>query len=157
MRPDRVIIGEIRGGEALDIVQAMTSGHGGCMGTLHATYPRDTLTRLETMCMMSDIEMPLIAMRSQIGSGVNLLVQVSRLRDGSRKVTHITEVQGFDIDAGQYRLQDVFLRDYQGFASDGSVQSTLAPTGVLPECMPQLREHGVDLPASVHDAARTRG
>ena len=97
MRPDRIVVGEIRGGEALDIVQAMTSGHGGCMATLHATYPRDTLTRLETMCMMSDIDMPLPAMRQQIGSGVQLVVQVSRLQDGSRKVTHITEVIGFDL------------------------------------------------------------
>ena len=86
MRPDRVVVGEIRGGEALDIVQAMTSGHGGCMATLHSTYPRDTLTRLETMSMMSDIDMPLLPMRIQIASGVNLICQVARLQDGSRKV-----------------------------------------------------------------------
>ena len=154
MRPDRVIVGEIRGGEALDIVQAMTSGHGGCMGTLHASYPKDTLTRLETMAMMSDVEMPLAAMRSQIGSGVQLIVQVSRLQDGSRKVTHITEVTGFDLDTQKYRLQDIFVRKYDGLDANGKVKSELVPSGVLPACMHQLEEHGVTLPDPVLDAAR---
>ncbi len=156
MRPDRLVIGEIRGGEALDIVQAMTSGHGGCMGTLHATYPRDTLTRLETMCMMSDIEMPLVAMRSQIGSGVNLVVQVSRLQDGSRKITHITEVLGFDLEAARYQLQDIFVRNYEGMGPGGEIVSDLSPTGIMPQCMEQLREHGVDLPRAIYDAAQRR-
>ena len=97
MRPDRIVIGEIRGGEALDIVQAMVSGHGGCLGTLHATYPRDTLTRLETMAMMSDVDIPLVPLRLQIASGVNLIAQVARLRDGSRKLTHLSEVMGYDV------------------------------------------------------------
>lgn len=154
MRPDRVIVGEIRGGEALDIVQAMTSGHGGCMGTLHASYPKDTLTRLETMAMMSDVEMPLAAMRAQIGSGVQLIVQVSRLQDGSRKVTHITEVTGFDLDTQKYRLQDIFVRKYDGLDANGKVKSELVPSGVLPACMHQLEEHGVTLPDPVLDAAR---
>lgn len=154
MRPDRVIVGEIRGGEALDIVQAMTSGHGGCMGTLHASYPKDTLTRLETMSMMSDVGMPLVAMRTQIGSGVQLIVQCSRLQDGSRKVTHITEVLGFDADSQTYRLQDIFERKYHGFDAHGKVQSELVPTGVLPACLHQLQEHGVSLPDPVMDAAR---
>jgi pilus assembly protein CpaF len=154
MRPDRVIVGEIRGGEALDIVQAMTSGHGGCMGTLHASYPRDTLTRLETMAMMSDVEMPLAAMRTQIGSGVQLVVQVARLQDGSRKVTHITEVMGFDLETQKYRIQDIFLRRYDGFDQQGNLLSELVPTGVLPTFMHQLEEHGVSLPDPVLDAAR---
>ena len=156
MRPDRVIVGEIRGGEALDIIQAMTSGHGGCMGTLHASYPRDTLTRLETMAMMSDVEMPLTAMRSQIGSGVQLIVQVSRLQDGSRKVTHITEVLGFDGTSQQYRMQDIFERRYSGVDARGAVVSELAPTGVLPSFMHQLEEHGVTLPDPVLARARTQ-
>ena len=154
MRPDRVIVGEIRGGEALDIVQAMTSGHGGCMGTLHASYPRDTLTRLETMAMMSDVEMPLAAMRTQIGSGVQLIVQVSRLQDGSRKVTHITEVTGYDTETQKYRLQDIFARRYHGHAPDGSLLSELEPTGILPTFMHQLEEHGVTLPDPVLEAGR---
>ena len=96
LRPDRIVVGEIRGGEALDLIQAMTSGHGGCMSTLHATYPRDTTSRLETMAMMSDVEMPLAALRVQLASAVNIICQVSRLQDGSRKITHVTEVIGFD-------------------------------------------------------------
>jgi pilus assembly protein CpaF len=156
MRPDRIVIGEIRGGEALDIVQAMVSGHGGCMGTLHATYPRDTLTRLETMAMMSDIEMPLTALRLQIASGVNVIVQVARLSDGSRKVTHITEVVGFDVNTGRYALRDLFLRDYRGQDERGAIKSQLVPTGELPEFLPQLREHGVELPAAVFAAAEHR-
>jgi pilus assembly protein CpaF len=154
MRPDRVIVGEIRGGEALDIVQAMTSGHGGCMGTLHATHPRDTLTRLETMCMMSDIDMPLQAMRQQIGSGVQLVVQVSRLRDGTRKVTHISEVTGFDLTSQRYLVQDMFVREYQGTDENNRVVSDLVPTGIVPACAPQLREHGVTLPDPVLEVAR---
>ena len=156
MRPDRVIVGEIRGGEALDIVQAMTSGHGGCMGTLHATHPRDTLTRLETMCMMSDIEMPLPAMRQQIGSGVQLVCQVSRLQDGSRKVTHITEVLGFDLESQKYRVQDIFVREYRGFDEQQRIVSDLVPTGILPECLPQLHEHGCNLPQEVLDIAQRK-
>ena len=149
IRADRMIVGEIRGGEALDIVQAMTSGHGGCMSTLHASHPRDTLTRLETMAMMSDVEMPLSAMRTQIGSGVQLIVQVSRLQDGSRKVTHITEVVGFDWPRQRYELQDIFVRDYAGVDEHGRVISELVPTGTLPAFLPQLQRHDVKLPDSV--------
>jgi len=157
MRPDRVIVGEIRGGEALDIIQAMTSGHGGCMGTLHATYPRDTLTRLETMCMMSDVEMPLAAMRAQIGSGVNIILQVSRLQDGSRRVTHISEVTGFDLVTQKYGIQDIFVRRYHGVDANHKILSDFVPTGILPNIMPQLEEHGVTLPDAVLEAARIRG
>jgi pilus assembly protein CpaF len=157
MRPDRVVIGEIRGGEALDIVQAMTSGHGGCMGTCHATYPRDTLTRLETMCMMSDIDMPLAAMRAQLGSGINLIVQVARLQDGSRKTTHITEVLGFNTDVGRYETQDIFIRRYHGLDEKGQIISDFVPTGVIPSCEEQLREHGVEMPAVIYDAAKRAG
>ena len=156
MRPDRIVVGEIRGGEALDLIQAMTSGHGGCLSTLHATYPRDTLTRLETMALMSDIEMPLTALRIQLASAVNLIVQVSRLQDGSRKITHVSEVLEFDAPQNAYVLQDIFHREYQGFNERGEILSDLAPTGILPRALPQLHEHGVDLPASVHDAARQR-
>jgi pilus assembly protein CpaF len=156
LRPDRIVVGEIRGGEALDLVQAMTSGHGGCLTTVHATYPRDTLTRLETMCMMSDVEMPLVAMRLQLASGVNILLQVSRLSDGSRKVTHITEVLGFDAQTGTYAIQDLFVRTYKGTGPKGEILSDLAPTGVRPACMHQLEEHGVDLPPAVLDAIARR-
>ncbi|MGC4093341.1 MAG: ATPase, T2SS/T4P/T4SS family [Polyangiaceae bacterium] len=152
MRPDRIVIGEIRGGEALDIVQAMVSGHGGCMGTLHATYPRDTLTRLETMALMSDVEMPLGALRAQIASGVNVIVQIARERDGSRKVTHISEVRGLNA-AGHYELYDLFARQYYGLDAHGNVLSELLPTGQLPAFLPYLHSRGLDLPRGVYAAA----
>jgi pilus assembly protein CpaF len=154
LRPDRIVVGEVRGGEALDLVQAMTSGHGGCMATLHSTHPRDTLGRFETMSMMSDIEMPLTAMRIQLASAINLIVQVTRLQDGSRKITHVTEVLGFDQAANEYITQDIFRRDYHGMAADGRIQSSLVPTGYIPRAVEQLHEHGVDLPPCIYEAAR---
>lgn len=157
MRPDRIVVGEIRGGEALDLVQAMTSGHGGCMSTLHATYPRDTMSRLETMALMSDVDMPLVALRTQIGSAVQAIVQVSRLQDGSRKVTHVSEVHGYDQERSAYVIADVFERRIHGTSADGKIQSDLLPTGYVPHFLGQLHDHGVDLPASVHEAARERG
>ncbi len=152
MRPDRIVIGELRGGAALDLVQAMTSGHGGCLTTLHATYPRDVLTRLETMAMMADIEMPLAAMRAQIASAVDIVIQAARFRDGTRKVTHISEIIGFDMAKGTYQINDLFLRKVKGVDADGRVLSTLAPTGNLPDCMETIRAAGLDVPASVLEA-----
>ncbi|MFZ5896383.1 MAG: CpaF family protein [Myxococcota bacterium] len=150
MRPDRVIIGEIRGGEALDIIQAMVSGHGGCMGTLHASHPRDTLTRLETMAMMSDIEMPLLALRLQIASGVNLIVQVGRERSGRRVITHISEVLGYDAERGKYEICDIFRREYAG--EGDAFESQLVPTGAAPRCEATVIEHGYQLPAELRAA-----
>jgi len=147
LRPDRVIVGEIRGGEALDIVQAMTSGHGGCMCTLHASYPKDSLTRMETMGLMSDLDLPLTALRNQIGSGIDLVIIVSRLQDGSRKVTHVTEVVGFDSERQRYELQDILVRKYAGSDTHGKIQSELVRTGVVPSFLPRLAEHGVQLSA----------
>lgn len=110
MRPDRIVIGEIRGGESLDLIQAMTSGHRGCLSTVHATYPIDTLNRLETMALMSNVDIPQQALRAQIASAVDIIVQTSRLPNGSRCVTHITEVAGYASDTG-YELGDLFVRD----------------------------------------------
>ncbi|HTV21984.1 MAG TPA: CpaF family protein [Polyangiaceae bacterium] len=157
MRPDRIIIGEIRGGEALDIIQAMVSGHGGCLGTLHATHPRDTLTRLETMAMMSDVQMPLVALRLQIASGVNFIAQVSRYRDGTRKLTHLTEVLGVDMATGRYQLQDIFVRHHFGEDGAGVLASELTPTGQLPTQLEQLAQYGVKLPDAVLVAAKGAG
>jgi pilus assembly protein CpaF len=154
MRPDRIVVGEIRGGEALDLIQAMTSGHGGCLTTLHATYPRDTLSRLETMAMMSDVQMPLNALRIQLASAVNMIVQVGRYQDGSRKVSHVTEVLGFDADRGQYLMQDVFVRKHGALGPNGEVVSELVPTGCIPRAIEQVHEHGFDLPGAVYEAAR---
>jgi pilus assembly protein CpaF len=153
MRPDRIVIGELRGGEALDLVQAMTSGHGGCLTTLHATYPRDVLTRLETMAMMADIEMPLAAMRAQIASAVDIVIQASRFRDGTRKVTHISEIIGFDMAKGTYTINDLFLRKVKGVDAQGRVLSKLVPTGNLPDCLETIRAAGLELPASVLEAS----
>lgn len=152
MRPDRIVIGELRGGEALDLVQAMTSGHGGCLTTLHATYPRDVLTRLETMAMMADIEMPLPAMRAQIASAVDIVIQAARFRDGTRKVTHISEIIGFDMAKGTYQINDLFLRKVKGVDADGRVLSRLLPTGNLPDCLETIRAAGLDVPAGVLEA-----
>jgi pilus assembly protein CpaF len=138
MRPDRIIVGEIRGGEALDIVQAMVSGHGGCLATLHASHPRDTMTRLETMALTSDVEIPLTALRLQIASGVDAIVQLSRRRDGQRVVTHISEVLGYNMAESRYEIQDLFHRVYEG-AEDGG---RLVSTGVTPRFAEHMEEHG---------------
>jgi pilus assembly protein CpaF len=155
MRPDRIVVGEIRSGEAVDLVQAMTSGHGGCMATVHATYPSDTMNRLETMCLMSDIEIPLSALRAQIASAVDIIVQTSRLRDGSRCVTHIAEVQGYTPEGG-YHLENVFVRRYHGDDEKGRVLSTFEPTGFIPKCVETLRGHGLEIPQVIYQAAQQR-
>lgn len=155
MRPDRIVVGEIRGGEALDLVQAMTSGHGGCLTTVHATYPHDTLTRLETMSLMSDVELPLSALRIQLASAINIIVQTSRLADGSRKITHVSEVRGYDPNEG-FRLVDLYLRKFQGRDERGNLLSTLEPTGELPLCTDMVHSYGMQFPASLYEAARLR-
>lgn len=151
MRPDRIVVGEIRGGEALDLVQAMTSGHGGSLCTVHATYPIDTMNRLETMAMMSDVQIPLFALRAQVGSAVDIIVQTSRLQDGSRCITHITQVVGYDAEKG-YLLEDLFLRRYTGTEPDGSVISEFRPTGHLPRSLEMIRAMGMELPPSMYEA-----
>jgi pilus assembly protein CpaF len=156
MRPDRIVIGEIRGGEALDLIQAMTSGHGGCLTTLHATYPRDVLTRLETMALMSDVAIPLAALRTQIASAIEVVVQVARLRDGTRKVSHISEVTGFDIDKGVYQIRDFYLRKVDSVDAQGRVSSRLLPTGLLPSALEHIHAQGYDVPKAMHEAAHRR-
>lgn len=144
LRPDRIVIGEIRGGEALSLLQAMTSGHGGSMTTTHATYPDDTLRRLETMAMMASIEMPLRALRSQVASAVQLIVQTSRFNDGSRKITHIAEV--LDLAAnGEYQIHPIFEFNHRGTDDDGTVLGQLEPTGNLPTFMKEAESRGVEI------------
>ncbi|MBK6535362.1 MAG: CpaF family protein [Deltaproteobacteria bacterium] len=155
MRPDRIVVGEIRGGEALDLVQAMTSGHGGCITTVHATYPHDTLTRLETMSLMSDVELPLSALRVQLGSAVNLIVQTSRLQDGSRRVTHVSEVRGYSAEKG-FEIVDIFARRFHGRDEEGNLISTFEPTGELPLCTDMVHSYGMAFPEAVYEAARVR-
>ena len=146
MRPDRIVVGECRGGEALDLIQAMTSGHGGSLSTVHATYPHDTLHRLETLCLMSEVELPLSALRAQIASAVNMIVQTSRMNDGSRKITHVAECLGLD-ESGQYRLEMLFEWKQSGVdAKSGRVLGTLHPTGASPTFTEEIVGAGLHLP-----------
>ncbi len=138
LRPDRIVIGEIRAGEALDLIQAMTSGHGGSMSTTHATYPDDTLRRLETMAMMSEVKMPLAALRSQVASAIDIIVQTSRFNDGSRKLTHIVECLGLD-DAGEYIIHPLFEFKHRGFDNSGKVMGKLEALGNLPTFLDKAR------------------
>ena len=153
LRPDRIVVGEVRGGEALDLVQAMTSGHGGCLGTLHATYALDALNRLETMAMMADVELPLHALRAQVASAIDYLLLVSRLADGSRCVTGLAEVTGYDPVSG-YRTKELFTRRYHGRGGDGAIHSELVATGELPGCTEMIRAMGLELPAALLAAAK---
>jgi pilus assembly protein CpaF len=155
MRPDRIVVGEIRGGEALELVQAMTSGHGGCLSTVHATYPKDTLSRLETMALMSNVELPLVALRAQIASAVNAIVQTARLSDGSRGITHITEVIGCDAN-NNYILNDLFVRTYAGRGGTSIKESQFLPTGNIPECLDAIIASGFNIPQAMYAAHAAR-
>ena len=143
MRPDRIIVGECRSGEALDMLQAMNTGHDGSMSTGHANAPRDMLARLETMVLFAGVELPLRAVREQIASAVDLIVHQERLKDGSRKITNITEVQGMEGDV--IVLQDVFIFEQTGVV-EGKVQGRLRPTGVRPRFAEKFEAHGIHLP-----------
>jgi pilus assembly protein CpaF len=144
MRPDRIIVGEVRGGEALDMLQAMNTGHEGSLTTAHANSPRDCLARLETMVLMAGAELPLAAIRQQIASAVGLIVQQARLPDGSRRIVQITEVVG--MEGTTIVTQDLFTYDQQGLDADGRVIGTYRPTGVRPKCLEQLTRVGVEIP-----------
>jgi len=143
MRPDRIVVGEVRGGEALDMLQAMNTGHDGSLTTGHANSPRDMLARLETMVMMAGMELPLKAIRQQVTSAVDLVVQVSRLRDGSRVVTHVTEILGMEGDIIQ--LQDLFLFDQKGVDGNGKVVGNHHSTGITPKLLERIEEEGIRL------------
>jgi pilus assembly protein CpaF len=146
MRPDRIIVGECRGGEALDMLQAMNTGHDGSMSTGHANAPRDMLARLETMVLFAGVDLPLRAVREQIASAVDLIVHQERLKDGSRKITHITEVQGMEGDV--VVLQDIFVYEQTGVV-DGRIQGHLRPTGVRPRFAEKFEVMGIPLPAGL--------
>jgi len=151
MRPDRIIVGETRGGEALDMLQAMNTGHDGSLSTVHANSPRDAIARLETMVLMAGVDLPVRAIREQVASAIDLIVQISRLRDGSRRITHVTEVHGME---GQVvTLQDVFTFDYgAGIDADGRFRGSQRPTGIRPKFTETLEQFGIPLPAVVFGA-----
>ena len=144
MRPDRIIVGECRGGEALDMLQAMNTGHDGSLSTVHSNTPRDTISRLETLCLMSGLDLPVRVISKQIASAVQIIVQQARLSDGSRKVTHITEVQGMEGDT--ILLQDIFLYDQKGRGQDGKIIGAHKATGFRPKCVNAIEAAGYPLP-----------
>jgi pilus assembly protein CpaF len=147
MRPDRIVVGECRSGEALDMLQAMNTGHDGSMTTLHANAPRDALARLETLVLMAGMDLPVRAIRDQIASAVHMIVQQARLADGSRKVTCISEVTGLDSD--QVQLQDVFYFKQDGYTADGKVRGRHVPTGYIPRFYDDLRQRGLQADLSI--------
>jgi pilus assembly protein CpaF len=150
MRPDRIIVGEIRGAEALDMLQAMNTGHDGSLSTVHANSPRDALARVETMVLMAGFELPMKAIRQQVASALELIVHLERLDDGSRKVTHITEVARMESDV--ITLQDVYTFQFEGTAPDRTVLGSLVPTGLRPSLMSKFRKHAIDLPQELFTA-----
>ena len=146
MRPERIIIGECRGGETLDMLQAMNTGHDGSMTTVHSNSPRDAIARLETLVMMAGYDLPVKAIRQQISGAVDLIIQTNRLQGGPRRVLNITEVQGMEQDT--VVLQDIYRFVQDGVGEDGKAHGYFESTGVRPSFMPRLESAGIRLPAS---------
>ena len=149
MRPDRIVVGEVRGEEALDMLQAMNTGHDGSLTTVHANTPRDALTRIETMIAMGATNLPERAMRQQIASAIQLVVQQTRLSDGSRKITSISEITGMEGDV--ITMQEIFLFEKMGITQDGKVIGRFRATGVRPKCCERLKQSGIHLPADMFE------
>jgi len=146
MRPDRIIVGEARGGEALDMLQAMNTGHDGSMTTIHSNSPRDTLRRIETMVLMAGLQLPLRAIREQVSSAIELIIHMERMRDGTRKVVHVAEVQGMESDT--IIMQDLFLFEQTGI-QNGRVMGVLKSTGLRPKFAEKFAINNIDLPADI--------
>jgi pilus assembly protein CpaF len=147
MRPDRIVVGEVRGGEALDMLQAMNTGHEGSISTVHSNTPRDALARLETMVMMSGMDLPSRAIREQIAAAVHLIVQIGRLSDGSRKVISVTEIQG--MEGNVIVLQDLFSFQQKGVGEGGKVLGTMQATGMVPKFIDRFNAASIHLPAEI--------
>jgi len=148
MRPDRIVVGEVGGSEALDMLQAMNTGHDGSITTVHSNSPRDTLSRIETMALMAGMELPVRVIREQMASALDLIVHLSRLRDGTRRVTHVSEVMGMEGDV--IVLQDLYLFDYgMGMDEDGKFLGRLKSTGIRPHCTERLANYGISLDSSL--------
>ena len=154
MRPDRIIVGEVRSDEALDMLQAMNTGHDGSLTTIHANSPRDALTRLETMVAMANLNIPDAVCRRQISSAINLVVQVSRMSDGTRKVTNITEITGMEGDV--VAMQDIFVYDKRGIRENGQVIGEFVASGIRPKFSDRLLVSGIELPPSMFEFVRRR-
>ena len=154
MRPNRIIVGEVRGEEALDMLQAMNTGHDGSLTTVHANSPRDAIARLETMAMMANLNLPEKAVRKQIASAVTLVLQVSRFNDGTRRLTHISEITGMEDDV--VSMQDVFLFEKKGVSPDGRTLGTFTATGIRPKFAEKLAASGINLPANLFEQTTRR-
>jgi pilus assembly protein CpaF len=152
MRPDRIVVGECRGGEALDMLQAMNTGHDGSMTTAHANTPRDCIARLEVMTLMSGLDLPIRAIREQISSAVHIIIQQSRFPDGSRRVTHVTEITG--MEGEMIQLQDIFLFKQEGYGEDGKIRGKFFATGAIPELYQSLAERGIPVDLSIFQKDR---
>lgn len=146
MRPDRIVVGECRGGETLDMLQAMNTGHEGSMTTIHANTTRDAVQRVETMVMMSGFELPTRAIRQQFASAINLIVQAARLTGGPRKITAVTEVQGMEGDV--ITMQDIFRFEQDGVSADGKARGRIVSTGVRPQFIDRLKTSGTTVDPS---------
>jgi len=153
MRPDRIVVGEVRGEEALDMLQAMNTGHDGSLTTVHANNPRDAIARIETMAMMANLNLPEKAVRRQIASAIQLIVQISRFNDGTRRVTHMTEITGMEEDI--VSMQDVFVFEKQGVSPDGRVVGAFTATGIRPKFAERLKASGINVPGSWFDHSFT--
>jgi pilus assembly protein CpaF len=149
MRPDRVVLGEVRGEETLDMLQAMNTGHDGSLTTIHANTPRDALARLETMAMMGDVRIAEKAVRAQIASAVHIIVQAARMSDGTRRITHVTELTGAFSDV--ISMQDIFLFEKKGIGPNGKVRGSFMATGIVPKCGDKLTAAGIALPIGLAD------
>ncbi|MGB7135662.1 MAG: CpaF family protein [Acidobacteriaceae bacterium] len=149
MRPDRIVLGEVRGEEAMDMLQAMNTGHDGSLTTIHANTPRDGLSRLETMCMMGDIRLPDKAIRMQIASAIHVIVQVARMSDGSRRITHVSELTGAYSDV--ISMQDIFVFEKEGIGEGGKVKGRFRSTGIVPKFTERLKAAGIPIPAGLLD------
>jgi pilus assembly protein CpaF len=154
MRPNRIIVGEVRGEEALDMLQAMNTGHDGSLTTIHANSPRDAIARMETMAMMANLNLPEKAVRKQIASAVTLVLQVCRFSDGMRRLTHISEITGMEDDV--VSMQDVFLFEKHGVSPDGRTQGTFTATGIRPKFAEKLTASGITLPANLFEQTTRR-
>lgn len=152
MRPDRLVVGEVRGGESLDMLQAMNTGHSGSLTTLHANSPRDAIARIETMALMAGLDLPLIAIRKQIASALNLIVHQTRLQDGTRKTTQITEISGMESDV--VTLTDIFKFEQSGIGPDGKILGELRATGIRPLFTPRLEVVGYKLRGEIFGAGK---
>jgi pilus assembly protein CpaF len=149
MRPNRIVVGEVRGEETLDMLQAMNTGHDGSMTTVHANNPRDALARMETMAMMANLNLPERAIRKQIAAAVSLVLQIARFSDGTRRLTHITEITGMEGDV--VSMQDLFVFEKQGVSSEGRVLGTFNSAGIRPKFAERLKAVGFDLPSTMFD------